>query len=80
MDKGLFETYKSQIIILILLFVAILYIHDITSEPLYTIQDVYVYCWKNPEVLITQRGDDCNLTMNEMYNENENFTRWRIDE
>ena len=74
--KHLFWDYEKQWVILVLCIVACLYLYDnLFSEPTFTIQDVYVYCGKNPEVLITHRGDDCNITMNTIYNENENWTR-----
>lgn len=61
------------LIIFVLIFGFNIYLKQ---NPGYTIQDVYVYCSKNPDVLITHRGDDCNNTMNNIYNENENWTRY----
>jgi len=77
-DKGLYETFKSQIIILTLLLVGALWITEEFDifEPGYTIQDVYVHCYRNPDTLITHRGDNCSNVMNVIYNENENWTRF----
>lgn len=63
-----------------IVFIPGIFIIDDIMGPTYTIQDVYVYCGKNPEVLITHHGDNCSNVMNNIYGENENFTRWRIDE
>lgn len=73
--------YISSIILLICIFGMFFTVNDfLYNNSGYTIQDVYVYCGKNPEVLITPRGDDCNITMNKIYNENENWTRYIIEE
>ena len=81
MTKQIFWDNQSTWVGIILGFVFILMLVDYfgTTEmilgPSYTIQDVYVHCGRNPEVLITHRGDNCSEVMNIIYNENENWTR-----
>jgi hypothetical protein len=69
--------YISGVLFLISIFGIMFTANDFLYNNEFTIQDVYIYCNKNPDVLITPRGDNCNLTMNKIYNENENWTRTR---
>ena len=82
--------YKSDVLLFIMLIIisisfsviTAIIVNDDINEFIgsgFTIQDVYVYCGSNPDVLITHRGDNCSNVMNNIYGENENFTRWRID-
>ena len=59
--------YIGLFIILLFCIVIFKVIPDIVG-PTFTIQDVWVYCCNNRDVIITKAGDNCTNVINNIYN------------